>query len=97
MTPLPAPRQSAVERIRRQLSRGGLVAIVAMLVLGLAAEIAGDVDTGVRLLAAAFVMLVLMPVLNVAAVLVEEIQRREWRFVACAVVVLALISWRALQ
>ena len=97
MSALPIHRQSAVERIRRVLSRAGLVIIVALLGLGLAAEVIGDVDTGVRLLAAAFVMLVTMPVLNVVAVLIEEIERREWLFVGCALVVLALLAWRALQ
>ena len=97
MSALPVNSQSAVERIRRMLSRAGLVVIVALLVLGLVAEVTGNVETGVRLLVAAFVMLVTMPVLNVAAVLIEEIERREWLFVLCALVVLALIAWRALQ
>ena len=97
MSALPVPRQSAIERIRRLLSRAGLVVIVLLLVLGLAAEISGDVATGVRLLQAAFVMLVAMPVLNVVAVLIEEIERREWVFVMCAIVVLALIAWWALR
>jgi hypothetical protein len=89
--------QSLVERVRRRLSRAGLAAIVATLALGLSLEVFGDADAGLRLLTIAFVLLVTMPVLNVTAVLFEEIQRREWRFVCCAVFVLALIAWRALR
>ena len=52
MSALPVNSQSAVERIRRLLSRAGLVVIVALLVFGLAAEVNGNVETGVRLLVA---------------------------------------------
>ena len=89
----PRPQPSPIQILSRQLAQAGLALSLAVLVSGLAASMAGAVSTSVSLLAMGCAVLVVMPVVAVFLVLAEEVRRRDWLFVAAAVVVIALIAY----
>ncbi len=93
MTPAPDLTTSAIWRTRRLASRIGLAAATVLLVTGLAIVMFGRAPSSVPVLAWACALLVSIPILNVAAVLAEEIRRRDWRFAAAAGVVVLLLVY----
>jgi hypothetical protein len=88
---------SAIERVRRGISRVSVIVAIALLCVGLAASAQGSVELSSTLFQAVFWVLLAMPVVNVLAVLLEEIRGRDWTFVAIALVVTALIAWSILR
>lgn len=88
---------SGIERVRRGISRVSVVVAIALLCVGLAAAAQGSVGLSAALFQATFCLLLAMPVVNVLAVLLEEIRGRDWTFVAIALVVTALIAWSILR
>lgn len=87
--------ESAIWRARRALSRAALASAAFLLLGGIALALAGHAASP-RVLGVACGLLVSIPILNVAAVLGVEIQRREWRFVAATSVVIALLAYAVL-
>lgn len=84
---------SAIWHARRVLSRVGLTAATVLLVTGLAVAVLDHATTSAAVLAWACGLLVSIPAVNVAAVLAEEIRRREWRFAAATGVVMLLLVY----
>jgi hypothetical protein len=80
-----------IEALRRAVSRMAIVAIAVLLAIGLALAWMGSAGSGTALVPA-MVLLLAVPVVNVSAVLLEEIHRRDWPFVVAAVLVLALVA-----
>ena len=88
---------SAVERMRRWVSRAAIAATLALLTIGLALYHSGSPGSSMTLFRAAFVVLVAMPIVAVVVVLIEEVRRREWTFVGTALLVLGLIAYSILR
>ena len=93
MTPDTDLTSSAIWSTRRLLSRVGLTAATVLLVTGLAMAMLGRGSTGAAVLGWACALLVGIPILNMTAVLAEEIRRRDWRFAAVAGVVMVLLAY----
>jgi hypothetical protein len=88
--PAAPPERTAFGRTAASILRGGMAFSAAGLVAGLALFIAGRATAGL-VLAIGIVALVAMPVVNVLAILLGELRRREWPFVAATAVVIALL------
>jgi uncharacterized membrane protein len=85
-----------VERARRWISRGGVAAIVACLAIGLAFFETGATARSLTLFRTAFWLLVAMPIVSLIAVLIDEMRRRDWMFVAATLAVIAIVAWSTL-
>ncbi|HEX5217419.1 MAG TPA: hypothetical protein VFV98_18290 [Vicinamibacterales bacterium] len=64
-----------------------------ILFLGLVLFLAMPSDFSERLLLAGILLVVIAPVLNVLQVLIDEMARKEWPFVATTCVVVAMLAW----
>ena len=84
---------SAIERIRRRIGQAGFVGAVAGLCFGVTLFLLNQHEASSWVLMATVGVLLAMPVVNVVAVLAEEIRQRDWGFAALAVGVLALLGW----
>ena len=85
---------SVVERLRRWISRVAFAAAVVLLAVGLTLQWTGTPDRGRVVLQWACSMLVMVPVLNLIAVVLEEARRPNRLFAAAAAAVLALVAYR---
>lgn len=94
--PEPLPSATAREANAR-LSRILVALVLALLAAGLAGSAAGAAAFATPALGAACGVLLLMPILNVAAELVDEVRRRDWAFALAAAVVLTLIGYTAID
>ena len=83
---------SPVWRFSRLFSRIGLAVTLLLFVVGLTLTAFG-VPSARALLAAGIVVLAAIPAFSVVVVCAENIRRRDWRFVAAATVVIALLVW----
>lgn len=83
--------EGRVEAVRRGISKVGVACVVAILVLGLLADSLGQGALGAWLLPTAVGVLVALPLVSLAAVLVEEAQRREWVYVGAVVLVIGML------
>ena len=88
-----APRETLGDRIREQWGRMAFGGVVAGLAFGFALNRIGQARAATLVLAATCGVLITLPIINVIMVLVEEIRRRDWTFVALAVGVLGLIGY----
>ncbi len=95
MTDSNVTTDSAMRRGSALFARGALLAILTLFVAGLVAISVGALSVSTPLLATGCLLLVLVPIVNVLSELVDEIERRDWLFVAAAAVVLALIAYAA--
>ena len=86
------PDESPIEYGRRILNRAGIAVITPLFTWGLIARLGFGSSTGRSVLGFACAVLVAMPVLNVVAVLAEEIRRRDWPFVCAAAFVLLMLA-----
>lgn len=91
-----ADPNSRVERARYLISRGALVAAICLLVVGVFLAEAGQAGS-LPVLETACALLLAVPILNAIAALLEEIGRREWPFVAAALLVLGLVAYSVLE
>jgi hypothetical protein len=91
-----ADPNSRVERARYVLSRASLVAAICLLVVGVGLAEAGHAGS-LRVLETACALLLTVPILNAIAALLEEIGRRDWPFVAAALLVLALVAYSVVE
>ena len=76
--------------------RSAIVLSVATLAVGLVLHLAG-VAAGDSIITAGLVVLVAMPVVNVAIVLGREVRRRHWGFVAAAIGAIAGLTYAIWQ
>jgi len=97
MMQLDVPPDSAMRRASALFARLALGVALVLLVAGLMADAASAFSASRPLLAAACVVLILVPVVNVLSELVDEIRRRDWAFAAAAAIVLALIAYTAIS
>ena len=84
---------SEIERGRRAIGRAGYVIATLAIGAGIAAYVLRQPAASRALLAGTMGLLVLLPVLNVVAILFEEIRRRDWPFAFIALTVLALLAF----
>jgi len=84
---------SAIEHVRRRVGRAGFMVGVVGLSVGVALFLVNQRGISTWALMATVSALLAMPVVNVLAVLAEEVRRRDWSFVALAIGVLALLGW----
>ncbi len=75
------------------VTRAGLSVITALFLIGLIVAGAGWPDRATPLFLSGSILLVLMPVIGIAAALAEEIRRREWLFAMAAGIVLIFIGF----
>lgn len=86
-----------IERAQRTVARTGYGLVVAGLAVGLLLLIFGRASASATLLAATCGVLIGLPVLNVVAMLAEEIRRRDWTFMWLAATVLGLLVYNILH
>ena len=84
---------SPVERVRRWLTRVALAGSATLLIVGLAIYASSGASQAQNLFHMAFFLLVAVPLVSVAAVLLEEIRGRDWPFVGAALLVVALVTY----
>ena len=84
-----------IERLRNQIARAGYLTVILGLGDGTVLFLLDHAAMSRSVLAATLLMLVALPILNVLAVLAEEIARRDWIFAGLALAVLALL-WVAM-
>ena len=84
---------SAIERIRRWVSRVAIAATLGLLAAGLVLFETGSTDLSMTFFRGAFFVLVAMPIVAVVTVLIEEIRGGDWTFVGATLVVLGLIAY----
>jgi drug/metabolite transporter (DMT)-like permease len=89
------PRRGTFDERVRRTAAIGLAMCVAALAAGLVLAFAGAPSARAVLLAG-LGGLVVLPIANVVAALVEEIDRRDWAFAAVAVAVLAILVYNVL-
>jgi hypothetical protein len=87
------PDSSPVENLRRGIGRASFAVAGAGLLAGVFLSLAGARLLSAAVLKTVFGLLLVLPVVNVLAVIGEEIRRRDWTFAAVAVFVLALLGW----
>ena len=79
--------------VQVHLGRPGYMVAFAGLCMGTLVYFAGSREAASGVLAVVFGLLVALPVVNVVAILIEEVRRRDWAFVVAAVVVIGLIAY----
>jgi uncharacterized membrane protein len=89
--------EPGTERTRHAISRVALAVATVLLMAGLTLGELGLSRESVVVLGSACAILMATPVLNVVSALLEEIRRREWPFVAAAILVLALLAYSVLE
>ena len=87
---------SFVERARQSLSRMALALATVLLAVGLGLAETNQPEGSGVMLGLACALLLAIPVLNLFAALLEEVGRRDWPFVAAALLVLALVAYSVL-
>jgi hypothetical protein len=89
---LPEPAApSPVERLRLSIGRASFAAILIGLAGGLLLLAAAQRDTARDVFIAVIAVLATLPVMNVVAIVAEEVRRRDWTFVVVALGVLGLL------
>jgi hypothetical protein len=88
---------SAVEKARRAIGRMGYFAAMLGLVAGVALALMRQPALSRRALIATISILLSLPVINVLAILAEEIRKRDWPFVIAATAVLALLAFNVVR
>jgi hypothetical protein len=85
---------SPVERVRRSFSVIAYIAVLGLLSAGLIVWWLNHTSAAGRLLQLGCGLLVAVPIVNLVAVMLEEVRGRDWGFVAAAAVVLAMVAYR---
>ena len=81
-----------IERLQRRIGQAGYVLVVVGLGGGTVLYLMDYGALSRTVLAATLVVLLVLPVVNVLAAVVEEILQREWLYVVFACVVLVLLG-----
>jgi hypothetical protein len=85
---------SPVERARRSISVIAYIAVLGLLAAGLIVWWLDHSSLAERLLQLGCGLLIAVPIVNLIAVMLEEVRGRDWGFVAAAAVVLAIVAYR---
>ena len=88
---------SGIERARRAIGRAGYLFALVGLAAGTVMFLAGSRDLSGHLFRASIGILLVMPVINVVAVLAEEVARRDWGFVGLAAGALTVLAYALLS
>ena len=84
---------TGIERVRRAVGRVGYVLALVGLVAGTVLFLTGSPDRSSQFFRAAFCVLLVKPLINVLAVLAEEVARRDWPFIAIAAGALTVLTY----
>ena len=90
--PHDSPVESPIERWREIAGRVAIAVIAVAFAAGLVLWFADLPERATAVLSAGCLLLVAMPIVNVLAVLGEEIRRRDWPFACAAALVLLLLA-----
>ena len=82
-----------IEHLRRRIGQAGFVLAAIGLSASVALFLLNHRDASTLVLMATVSVLLAMPIVNVVAVLAEELRRRDWGFASLALAVLALLGW----
>ena len=82
-----------IETLRSQIARAGYLTVVLGLGGGTVLFLLGQAAMSRGVLGATLLALVALPIVNLIAVLAEEIARRDWTLSALALIVLSLVGW----
>jgi hypothetical protein len=93
MSSVPAEDRFPIEPIRRRIGQAGFIIGVVGLTVGVALFLVNQREASAWVLRATVAALLALPIVNVSAVLAEEVRQRDWSFAALAVGVLALLAW----
>ena len=93
MTSVHETRSGVQAWVQVHLGRPGYLMAFAGLCVGTLLYFSGSRAASSGVLAVVFGLLVALPVVNVIAILIEEVRRRDWPFVAAALVVIGLIAY----
>ena len=86
------PAASFVEHQRASFARSGYTGVVIGLVAGTALFAVRQFAASLGVLAATLGLLLVLPVVNLLALLAEEVRRRDWIFAGIAAAVVGLIA-----
>ena len=86
-----------IDRVRRAIGRAGFVFAFTGLSFATAMFMLHFEELSSQLFVATFAILLVLPAINVLAVLIEEIRRRDWLFVALALGVVSLLSYAVID
>jgi len=89
--------EPGTEHTRHVISRVALTVATVLLIAGLTLGELGLSRESVVVLGSGCAILLVTPVLNVVSALLAEIRRREWPFVAAAILVLALLAYSVVE
>ncbi len=92
-----ADPDSPVERARSNVSRAALGVASVLLGVGVILGEAGSSTTSLATLEFGIGILLVIPILNAIAALLEEIGRRDWPFVAAGLLVMSLVAYSVLE
>jgi uncharacterized membrane protein len=90
--PHDSPVESPIERWREIAGRVAMAAISVAFAAGLVFWFGGRPEIARDVLSTGCVLLVATPIVNVLAVLGEEVRRRDWPFACAAALVLVLLA-----
>jgi hypothetical protein len=92
------PEEAAgVETGRRTICRAGFAINALGLTMGTLLFVIGQAALSTRIIELTVGLLTVLPIVNVAAVLLMELRRRDWGFVALALGVLAMLAYSVLD
>ena len=93
MKDVPETALSSIEDLRRRIGRAAFAAVGVGLSAGILLFLLGQPSLSSAILALTIYVLVALPVVNVLAVLAEEVRRRDWGFAGLALAVLAMLAY----
>lgn len=93
MKDVPEAALSSIEDLRRRIGRAAFAAVGAGLSAGILLFLLGQPSLSSAILAFTLCLLLALPVVNVLAVLAEEVGRRDWGFAGLALAVLAMLAY----
>ena len=91
-----ADPNSRIERARCWISRAALVVATILLAIGVGLTEMHQ-SGSVTVLQPACAILLMVPILNAIAAVLEEIGRRDWPFVGAGLLVLSLVAYSVLE
>jgi uncharacterized protein DUF1634 len=89
--------EPGTERTRHVISRVALALATVLLIVGLVLGELGLSRESVAVLGSGCAILLATPIVNVISALIAEIRRRDWPFVAVALLVLVLLAYSVLE
>jgi hypothetical protein len=89
----PTSGSGVIESIRIAAARLGLLAISALLAVGLVLWAFERLSASTQAIQAATLVLVALPMTGVVALCLEELRRRDWAFAAAALLVIGMLGW----